>query len=188
MHGGLCPGRQRRNDSLGSIALWLYAALPYGPCRRKHHRHHRASGTAEDPDFCPDGQVPAWWWYRQFMAGYLSWRQMAGLLGSWALLMAIFGGQNSWIWLNILLFCTLPLLISSLQLFVFGTYLPHRQQRSPVYAAHPASLDLPVWLSLLACYHFGYHRVHHDHPSLRWFELPRMRAKTNPLTVQASVR
>jgi beta-carotene ketolase (CrtW type) len=88
----------------------------------------------------------------------------------------------------VLLFCTVPLLISSLQLFLFGTYLPHRQQRWPACAAQPCSLDLPVWLSLLACFHFGYHREHHDHPNLRWFELPRVRASRTPLTFEAPIR
>ena len=37
-------------------------------------------------------------------------------------------------------------------------------------AGGPASLDWPAWLSLLACFHFGYHREHHDRPDLAWFE------------------
>jgi beta-carotene ketolase (CrtW type) len=77
--------------------------------------------------------------------------------------------------INVLLFCTLPLLLSSLQLFVFGTYLPHRWQRTQSVGSHPDSLGLPTWLSLLACFHFGYHREHHDHPGLAWFELPAAR-------------
>jgi beta-carotene ketolase (CrtW type) len=78
---------------------------------------------------------------------------------------------------RVLLFTTLPLLLSSLQLFVFGTYLPHRVQRHPKRHAHPISLDLPPWLSLLACFHFGYHREHHDNPGLSWYELPAVRAR-----------
>jgi beta-carotene ketolase (CrtW type) len=188
MHGGLWPSRRRWNDALGAVALLLYAALPYGACRRKHQRHHSASGTAADPDFCVDAEARVWRWYGRFMAGYLSWPQMAALLGSWALLFGLFRPGHPWIGLNVLLFCTLPLLLSSLQLFVFGTYLPHRPQRAPALAAEPCSLNLPVWLSLLACYHFGYHREHHDHPTLRWFELPRIRAQRHQLTLDAAVR
>jgi len=62
-----------------------------------------------------------------------------------------------------------------------GTYLPHRGQRSPHPEARPHSLNLPPWLSLLACYHFGYHREHHDRPDLAWFQLPRQRRRSVPL-------
>jgi beta-carotene ketolase (CrtW type) len=59
-----------------------------------------------------------------------------------------------------------------LQLFVFGTYLPHRIQQQADDPQAPASIDHPVWLSLLTCFHFGYHREHHESPQLAWFELP----------------
>jgi len=74
--------------------------------------------------------------------------------------------------LNVLLFFSLPLLLSSLQLFVFGTYLPHRALEPQAEAHRPRSLNLPVWLSLLTCYHFGYHWEHHQYPWLAWHQLP----------------
>jgi beta-carotene/zeaxanthin 4-ketolase len=188
MHGVLWPSRRRWNDAVGGIALALYAALPYERCRRKHQRHHSATATARDPDFCADRGAGVLGWYFHFMEGYLSWRQMACLLSTWAGLALAVQAGNPWAWINVLLFCTVPLLLSSLQLFFFGTYLPHRQQRWPRCDPQPSSLDLPVWLSLLACFHFGYHREHHDHPNLRWFELPGVRAGQRPLTLDASVR
>jgi beta-carotene/zeaxanthin 4-ketolase len=183
MHGTLGPGRPRLNDGVGRVALALYAALPYGRCRRNHQRHHRAPATAGDPDFAATPDAGAVRWYGQFMAGYLSAAQMAGLLGSWAGLVLAFHAANPTAHLNVLLFCTLPLLLSSLQLFIFGTYLPHRQQREPSRQAQPGSLDLPPWLSLLACFHFGYHHEHHTQPQLRWFELPAARARAAKLAV-----
>ena len=69
--------------------------------------------------------------------------------------------------------CTLPLLLSSLQLFVVGTYLPHRRHGS----GGSISLAWPSWLSLLACYHFGYHREHHDNPTQSWYQLSAARAR-----------
>lgn len=188
MHGLLWPGRPRWNDALGAGALGLYAALPYQQCRRKHQRHHSATATTSDPDFPSDLRGGIWSWYRQFMAGYLSWSQMTRLLCGWALLGLIVLPLNPSAWANVLLFCTLPLLISSLQLFVFGTYLPHRAQRWPHRQSEPCSLDLPAWLSLLACFHFGYHREHHDYPGLSWFELPSVRARDRPLTLGAVLR
>jgi beta-carotene ketolase (CrtW type) len=125
-----------------------------------------------DPDFPAEGCSGLLPWYGQFMAGYLTAAQMSGLLGAWAALAVLFSRVTPTAVLNVLVFCTLPLLLSSWQLFVFGTYLPHRVQRAPGRCPHPDSLDLPSWLSLLACFHFGYHREHHDNPGLAWFELP----------------
>ena len=188
MHGVLWPEQPRRNQVLGALALGVYAALPYAICRRKHQRHHSDTATAHDPDFPADGRADLWSWYRQFMAGYLSWPQMGLLLGGWLLLGLLFQPVNTEAWISVLLFCTLPLLISSWQLFVFGTYLPHRAQRWPIQEAEPSSLELPSWLSLLACYHFSYHREHHQNPGLRWFELPSARRRSRPSTLQASLR
>lgn len=172
MHGVLVPERRGWNDRFGAVALALYAALPYLACRRNHQHHHRFTASADDPDFHGDPRAGALGWYRHFMAGYLSAGQMSRLLGGWALLAVVAGRLHPAGWINVLLFCTLPLLLSSLQLFVFGTYLPHRRQRLPHRRPQADSLDLPAWLSLLACFHFGYHREHHDSPQLAWFELP----------------
>jgi len=172
MHGVLLPERRCGNDRLGAVALALYAALPYQACRRNHQCHHGFTASTADPDFHGDPGAGALGWYRRFMAGYLSAGQMTRLLGGWALLASIACWRHPGGWINVLLFCTLPLLLSSLQLFVFGTYLPHRGQRLPHLRAQPDSLDLHPWLSLLACFHFGYHREHHDCPQLAWFELP----------------
>ena len=175
MHGVLLPSKPRWNHRIGALTLALYAALPYRSCLANHQRHHRWTATAADPDFHCDPHAGVVRWYCRFMAGYLSRCQMAWLLVSWSLLVVLAHSVNPAAWLNVLVFCTLPLVLSSLQLFLFGTYLPHRRQRAPAHAPQPASLNLPPWLSLLACFHFGYHREHHDHPSLAWFELPAMR-------------
>jgi len=162
MHGLLVPAAPGLNDRCGALVLALYAALPYQRCRRQHRLHHRHHGGRWDPDFHREGasSLPAW--YGQFMVRYLGWSQLALLLGSWALLA----------WMSsipaVLLTCTLPLWLSSLQLFVVGTYLPHR-------GPGVISLNLPEWVSLLACFHFGYHREHHQAPQLAWHQLPQQR-------------
>ena len=177
MHRVLLPGRTLLNDRLGALALGLYAGLPYGICRTLHRRHHRLTATAADPDFPHAARSDLFSWYRQFMAGYLTVPQMSQLLFSWAAVALCFQLVNpSAVW-NLLIFCTAPLLLSSWQLFLFGTYLPHRRQRSPESDLRPQSLDWPVWLSWLACYHFGYHREHPDHPQHAWFELPALRRR-----------
>lgn len=181
MHGLLWPERPRWNDSLGALALALYAGLPFAVCRRQHQRHHRQPASAADPDFPSDQRAGPVRWYGQFMARYLSAAQMLRLVAAWIGLLMITSAclhRSALVAAgSLLLFATLPLLLSSLQLFLFGTYLPHRVQRLPERVPDPLSLDLPPWLSLLACYHFGYHREHHDNPGLRWFELPAARAQ-----------
>ena len=175
MHRVLLPASSRWNHCLAAATLWLYAWLPYRRCLRHHHRHHFAPATPGDQDVHPDPSMGPLAWYVRFMAAYLGPGSLALLAAGWGLLGCLAKAFTPTPWLNVLLFCVVPLLASSIQLFVFGTYLPHRRQRLRPAACSAESLELPEWLSLLACYHFGYHREHHDNPSLAWFELPRQR-------------
>jgi beta-carotene ketolase (CrtW type) len=183
MHGVLVPGSSSLNDRIGAGVLGLYAALPYGLCLRKHQLHHRHSGTPQDPDWHAAGESSALAWYQHFMAGYLRPGQMTALLLGWAGLAWCSSASA------VLLFCTLPLLLSSLQLFVVGTYLPHRQSNDATNDHRATSLDLAEWLSLLACFHFGYHLEHHQSPELAWHQLPQRhregRAQAATLAVSA---
>jgi beta-carotene ketolase (CrtW type) len=117
---------------------------------------------------------------------------MLRLLGGWGLLVWLTAAATSLDWraaaLRVLLVATLPLVLSSWQLFVVGTYLPHRGQCVPEQSAHPISLNLPPWLSLLACFHFGYHREHHDNPGLNWFQLPSARTVSLVLAMPEPLR
>jgi beta-carotene ketolase (CrtW type) len=74
-----------------------------------------------------------------------------------------------------------------MQLFIFGTYLPHRHQGAGDAKQQAQSLELPALLSLLACYHFGYHREHHINPSLAWFELPAARCRSKELAISGEL-
>ena len=180
MHGVLRPAPEPGNDRWGRLALALYAALPYGSCQAKHQLHHRDPGGPSDPDFHrsrQSGPVAPLAWFLQFLSGYLSWRQMGILLSGWAALALLCSAFTPTAGLNVLLFCVAPLLISSWQLFLFGTYLPHRASGTGMNHHHARSLNLPVWLSFLVCYHFGYHWEHHQFPSLAWYELPGSRCQ-----------
>lgn len=176
MHGSLVPHWRWLNDRLGSVALVGYAGLCFRACHSQHQQHHRCTGTSSDPDFYPDGQNPVGW-YLGFMRQYLSKGQLLRLIGLWVVTLA---GLNlivplPW-WDRILAlfwFWILPLLLSSLQLFIFGTYLPHRQDQAGDHRIH--SNQDPVWLSLLACYFFGYHQEHHRYPQVPWYQLPWVR-------------
>ena len=192
MHGLLVPGRRRWNNAMGAFALLVYAGLPFAGCLRQHQRHHRAPGRLQDPDFPSDLQSGAISWYGQFLARYLSTRQMLLLLAGWGLALGLTATAAEVPLAvaieRVLLFMTFPLLLSSLQLFVFGTFLPHRCQRQPERRAQPISLDLPPWLSLLTCFHFGYHLEHHNNPGLSWFELPAARSLHRSLAVAEPLR
>ncbi|WP_398329965.1 fatty acid desaturase [Vulcanococcus sp.] len=180
MHGLVCPERIKTNHAIGALALMAYAGVSYARCQRQHQRHHQHPGTALDPDFPADQRRSLLRWYVEFLLGYLSASQMLRLLGCWGFLVCLTATATSLSWrgaaLRVLLVGTIPLVLSSLQLFVVGTYLPHRGQCVPEQNAHPISLNLPPWLSLLACFHFGYHREHHENPGLNWFQLPSARA------------
>jgi beta-carotene ketolase (CrtW type) len=75
---------------------------------------------------------------------------------------------------NLALFWFLPIVLSSLQLFFFGTYLPHRSETAGG-THHAVSSNYPFVISLLTCYHFGYHWEHHEYPNLPWYSLPAIR-------------
>jgi beta-carotene ketolase (CrtW type) len=78
--------------------------------------------------------------------------------------------------LNLIYFWVVPALLSTVQLFYFGTYLPHRELTEPYKDQHRArSNNYSNIFSLLTCYHFGYHWEHHEYPHIAWWRLPLMR-------------
>jgi beta-carotene ketolase (CrtW type) len=187
MHGTLWPERPTANRRIGQLALLLYAAIPYEPCRANHVLHHRHAGTAADPDHHGGGEGSFFRWFGRFMAAYLSVGQLTVLVLSWLALAALAAPFTASPLSNVLIYGALPALLSAVQLFLVGTFLPHRHwgaastgaDGSPGDGAshQPRSLDLPVWLSLLSCYHFGYHWEHHAFPHLAWHELPAARRR-----------
>lgn len=171
MHGSLAPGRPRLNRALGSLCMFFYAGFDFASATPKHHRHHTAPGSAQDPDGHPSNRF--WPWYGRFVITYFGWRN-AAFVSAVLTALLLLGAKP----LNALLFWAAPAICSSLQLFTFGTYLPHRRADTPFADAHMArSNDWPEWLSLLTCFHFGYHHEHHLHPSAPWWRLPQIRRR-----------
>lgn len=176
MHGSLLPRSPHWNERIGRLVLALYAWLPWERSLRNHHSHHLAPGSLLDPDHQGARPRGPLLWYRRFMASYLTPAQMAGLLAAWLVAWALLRPFQPHPLASLLLFWILPLVLSSLQLFVVGTYLPHRHGHGCSADRHrAASLPWPEPLSLLACYHFGYHWEHHQHPHLPWYQLPAAR-------------
>ena len=174
MHGSLAPGRPRLNAAVGQAALGAYAGFSFARLNAKHHAHHRRPGTAEDPDFHPEQPRAFLPWYVRFFRTYFGWRELAAVTAVLALYLFALGARP----LNAALFWGLPAILSSLQLFAFGTWLPHRHADAP-FADRHAARSLPFgWLgSLFACFHFGYHREHHLSPATPWWRLPAERAR-----------
>ena len=148
MHGSLAPGRPRVNAVVGQICVGAYAAFSYRKLSGSHHQHHRTPGQAEDPDFHAA---------RPEAFAYL-------LIGAHVA--------------NVILFWALPAILSALQLFVFGTWLPHRHdQGAEAFADRHNARTIPMpWIaSLLTCFHFGMHHEHHLSPGTPWWRLPELR-------------
>lgn len=169
MHGLVFPTNIKVNHFIGSFALILYAFLSYENLREKHLLHHHFSGTNFDPDFHNSDNSSFFSWYGEFMTKYLSFKHLLRL----SLVVLLIAYSCKVTWLHLLLFWALPLILSSLQLFFFGTFLPHRQDNpSEENISSIKSLYLPIFLSLITCYHFSYHQEHHQYPLIPWWKLP----------------
>jgi len=172
MHGSVCPSFPRLNHAIGAIASYAYALFPYSVLKQKHHIHHQYPTTAQDPDF-HDGRFGIVSWYFNFIQQYWGWGQFWGISCIVYPLMWVFHVHA----VNLLLFWILPFVISSLQLFFFGTYLPHRRGNGYPSDHCARSLPLPWLLSLCTCYHFSYHEEHHRYPQVPWWWLPTVYAR-----------
>ena len=179
MHGALAPGRPRVNRAVGTACLALYAGLSYRRLLPKHHAHHAAPGTEDAPDFHPGQPRRALPWFVRFFSGYYTHAQI-GRITIAAIAYLLLGAS---LLNNIVVFWAVPALLALGQLFVFGTYLPHRHGDEPFSDRHRArSTRVGPLLSLLTCYHFGgYHHEHHLSPNTPWWALPGVRRTARPV-------
>ena len=171
MHGAVFPHNLKLNQAIGIISVLFYALFSYKKLLQKHWLHHHYPASTLDPDF-HDGQHTSFLaWYFQFMQEHFSWIQ----LGYIALIFSAlkFGLHLSE--MNLLLFWVIPSLLSSLQLFYFGTFLPHREPIDGYTHPHRAQTSrFSTFWSFITCYHFGYHQEHHQYPSVPWWQLPKV--------------
>lgn len=174
IHGTICPNSQV-NQAIGYITSFLYALLPYKLLAKNHRLHHQYPATEKDPDFNCAYSNNFFFWYKSFMQEYQKGKQF------WILFIGMTVIFYTFIFLhisvvNIFLFWVIPIFISSLQLFTFGIFLPHRQTDEGYKDRHRAkSNNYSVFWSFIACYHFGYHWEHHQYPNLPWYKLPSAR-------------
>ena len=173
MHGSLAPGRHRTNAAVGALLLFVYAGFGWRKLRDAHFAHHRHVGTEDDPDFHAADPHRFWPWYGEFLKRYFGWPSMVYVWTVVLLYFLVLGVAP----LNILLLYGLPAIASSMQLFFFGTFRPHRHLVQPFADRHRArSNDYGTVASLLSCFHFGYHHEHHLSPDLPWWRLPQRHA------------
>jgi len=167
MHGTISPN-VRLNNAIGKLALALFALNSWKKLLPKHHEHHRYVATDEDPDFGP----PAFWaWYFKFVKTYVSWWQIVGMA-------ILFNVAKIWISeANLIVYYVIPSVLSTLQLFYFGTYLPHKGEHAVDNKHKARSLPKNHLWAFVSCYFFGYHYEHHDQPGVPWWLL--YRTKTN---------
>ncbi len=174
IHGAVLPRNYRCNHGIGQLCLTLYALLSYKKLFRNHWRHHRHPGQEGDPDFHDGNHRHIVLWYWKFMQEYLNAKERTIILVKIIIIFLTFNFGLHVPASSLFLFWFLPIGLSSMQLFFFGTYLPHRSEDFE-NSHHAVSSNYPLILSFLTCYHFGYHWEHHEYPHLPWYKLPSVR-------------
>ncbi|MBD2533321.1 fatty acid desaturase [Nostoc flagelliforme FACHB-838] len=169
MHGVVFPKNPKINHFIGTLTLSLYGLLPYQKLLKKHWLHHHNPASKIDPDFHNGKHQNLFAWYFHFMKGYWSWGQIIALTSIYNFSKYILHIPSD----NLTYFWVLPSLLSSLQLFYFGTFLPHSEPIGGYVQPHRAqTISRPIWWSFITCYHFGYHEEHHEYPNVCWWQLP----------------
>lgn len=162
MHGTVSRNK-RINHVIGFITSLLFAFNFYNKLHVKHHEHHRYVATDKDPDFHKSGKF--WLWYWNFLKQYITIKQLILITVTMQLLGLIFPMENLiWYW-------AVPSVLSTFQLFYFGTYIPHKDGPDNLNKHKSRSLEKNHFWAFISCYFFGYHYEHHDHPGVPWWRL-----------------
>ncbi|GAB3401530.1 beta-carotene ketolase (CrtW type) [Hymenobacter luteus] len=153
------------HDAIGTLTAGLFAFNWFPRMLPKHHAHHRHVGTEADPDF-HDGRHPGFlFWFVRFAWNYVTVAQVLLMALTYNVLKLFFPQAN------VIAFWMVPAVLATLQLFYFGTYLPHRGEHAPDNPHKSRSqLRQHIW-AFVSCYFFGYHYEHHDQPYLPWWRL-----------------
>lgn len=168
MHGTVAPAHPRLNRWIGRLSTLLYACFSFDALQRAHIDHHRYPATFDDPDY-HRGDARFWPWYLGFLRRYVTVGQLLGMALAFNVLHHGAGVPLP----RLLALWVLPSILSTIQLFYFGTYRPHRPAPEGYVEPHRARSDpWPPWVTLVTCYHFGRHWEHHASPGTPWWRLP----------------
>ena len=172
MHGSFAPGRPGINRAVGRVMLMMYAGLDYDRLLPNHLAHHRHVGTAADPDFDATNPTRPAPWLARFFGTYYSHWQIVRIVAVLSVYQFVFGASL----VNILVFWAAPALLALVQLFWFGTFLPHRHGTAFPDRHNARSSGFGPLVSVLTCFNFGgYHHEHHLFPHVAWWKLPATR-------------
>ncbi len=163
MHGTVSSS-QKINDLVGTICVILYACFSYSKLKEKHHKHHKFVTSHEDPDYHNSNFLI---WFVKFMKNYMVLRQIVLMALLYNLMHLLLDIPK----LNLVLFWIIPPILSSLQLFYFGTYLPHKNPDEIPNQYKSRTQNINFFLGFISCYFFGYHYEHHAKPYLPWWRL-----------------
>ena len=160
MHG-IVSENKRLNHAIGWFSAVLFSFNFYWKLYPKHHEHHRFVATDKDPDYHASGKFFVW--YLSFIRQYVSIWQILLMAVTFNILKLFIPTEN------LILFWMLPAVLSTLQLFYFGTYLPHMGESDNKHHSHSQAKN-HFW-AFISCYFFGYHYEHHDSPGTPWWRL-----------------
>jgi beta-carotene ketolase (CrtW type) len=167
MHGTVSQNKTI-NTIVGAIACFCFAGMSYKRLIKNHMEHHTYPGTMKDPDYHISQNY--FIWFFSFMYRYTTIMQLI-IMG---LLFNIL--KMRYAELSIWLFWVIPSLLGAVQLFTFGTYLPHRQPHTHEMQPHNARTLKPNHLlAMITCYFFGYHHEHHSSPRTPWWQLYKLK-------------
>ena len=174
IHGVVAPNHKRLNYSIGFLCATIFAYNNYEKLSRKHHLHHSHVVSAEDPDY-HDGNF--FRWYLKFALEYVTIWQILLMAITYNLLKLVFPMEN------LIVFWEIPAILSTLQLFYFGTYLPHRGEHDVADKFKAKSQSLNHIVAFITCYFFGYHHEHHAYPYLPWWSLAKAKEREESVKI-----
>lgn len=155
------------NESIGKLCCILFVYNNYEKIKAGHYLHHSDCATENDPDFHPSRKfIP---WIISFASFYIKPAQFLYMAITTSVLLYFFPTEN------IILFYIVPTFFSTLQLFYFGTYLPHRVEHVNKY--HSGTQKRNHLWAFISCYFFGYHYEHHASPGTPWWRLYQLKEK-----------
>lgn len=157
------------NYVFGVISSFLFAGLSYRKLLTNHFQHHKNPGTENDPDFYIYSQNFILWWL-VFLKRYATITQVI-------IMATLFNVLKIWfVEISIFAFWVIPAFLGTIQLFYFGTYLPHRYPHTDKMKPHNARTQKKnhLW-GMLTCYFFGYHLEHHESPGTPWWRLYKLK-------------
>ncbi|WP_176723290.1 fatty acid desaturase [Roseivirga misakiensis] len=167
MHGTVSKNR-KLNTTIGHFTALLFSYNFYKRLFPKHHEHHKFVATDKDPDYHDGGFLA---WYFSFLMQYVSWQQIVLMAITFNILKLFLPVEN------LILIWMLPAVLSTLQLFYFGTYLPHRGIHETGNQHKSRSQKLNHFVAFITCYFFGYHYEHHASPGTPWWQLWKVKEK-----------